>query len=88
MDFCSGIIFPYIDKYVKSLDESLNLYQMDEYMCVNPIYRMMHRGIMFDLFYNGKWQIPINNTYWMHNNVLFANASWYVYFLLYFITIS
>jgi len=75
MEFCSGIILPYIDKYVKSLDESLNLHQMDKYMHVNPINRTAHTGLIYDLFYNGKWQTPTNDTYWIHNEILLANAT-------------
>lgn len=75
MDFCSGIILPYIDKYVKSLDESLNLHQVDKYMCVNPIDRTAHLGLIYDLFYNGKWQTPTNDTYWIYNEILLANAT-------------
>ncbi|XP_025264730.1 uncharacterized protein LOC112638041 [Camponotus floridanus] len=76
MDFCSGIILPYIDKYVKSLDKSLNLHQVDKYMCVNPIDRTAHEGLIYDLFYNGKWQTPTNDTYWIHNEILLANATY------------
>lgn len=79
MEFCSGIIFPYVEKYTKSLNKSLNLNQMDKYICTKPVNRAAHKGLMYNLFYNGKWQTPINDTYWIHDNILLANATWYIH---------
>ncbi|KAM0726620.1 hypothetical protein ACS0PU_007804 [Formica fusca] len=75
MDFCPGIIFPYIDLNFKSLYQSLNLSQLDEHTYTNLINPINHKGLTYNLFYNGMWQIPIKYTYWIHNNILLANAT-------------
>ncbi|XP_072752066.1 uncharacterized protein [Anoplolepis gracilipes] len=74
MDLCCGILFPFVDVHIKSIEESLKLCEVDE--CTNPINPNMH-GLIYNhsLFYNGRWQIPVKCTYWIHNNMLFANAT-------------
>ncbi|CAL1687934.1 unnamed protein product [Lasius platythorax] len=73
MDFDLGITFPYLDLNSK-FDYSLNVYPVEEY--TNPINPTAYPDvILYDLFYDGVWQIPIRNTYWMHNNILLANAT-------------
>ncbi|XP_029675901.1 uncharacterized protein LOC115243228 isoform X2 [Formica exsecta] len=74
MDFCPGIMLPYIDIYFKPLYDSFNLQEMDKYVCTNPINLTAHKGLIYDLFYDGMWQKPKKDTYWKHNNILLANA--------------
>ncbi|KAL6436521.1 hypothetical protein ACFW04_004773 [Cataglyphis niger] len=75
MDFCPGIIIPYANINLKSLDISFNLSQLNERICLNPISPTDHKGLKYNLFYNGIWQIPIKYTYWVHNNILLASAT-------------
>ncbi|XP_050451596.1 uncharacterized protein LOC126851551 isoform X2 [Cataglyphis hispanica] len=75
MDFCPGVIIPYANVNLKSLDISFNLSQLNEHTCLNPIIPTDHKGLTYNLFYNGIWQIPIKYTYWVHNNILLANAT-------------
>lgn len=79
MDFCPGVIIPYENVNLKSLDISFNLSQLNEHTCLNPITPTDHKGLTYNLFYNGIWQIPIKYTYWIHNNILLANATRYRY---------
>ncbi|XP_070162466.1 uncharacterized protein [Polyergus mexicanus] len=55
--------------------ESLNLSQLDKHTHTNLINPINHKGLTYNLFYNGMWQIPIKYTYWIHNNILLANAT-------------
>ncbi|XP_029176417.1 uncharacterized protein LOC114944596 [Nylanderia fulva] len=75
MDFEPGLILPYLELNKKSLDHSLHLYEVREYTCANPRNLITHQSVKYDLFYDGKWQTPVRKQYWMHNNILFANAT-------------
>lgn len=75
MDFCPGIVLPYTNIYLKPLSDSFNLQVENKH--TNPIDPIIHKGLIFDLFYDGKWQKPMKNAYWLHNDILLANATWY-----------
>ncbi|CAL1687933.1 unnamed protein product [Lasius platythorax] len=75
MDISPDIVFPYADIFFKSAFLSFNLHTVDEYICTNPINPTAHKGLIYDLFYDGMWQKPKKNTYWIHNNILLANAT-------------
>ncbi|XP_025264731.1 uncharacterized protein LOC112638042 [Camponotus floridanus] len=75
MDFCPGIVLPYKNIYLKSLPEFFNLQVENKQICTDPINPTMHKGIIIDLFYDGIWQKPMENTYWIHDNILLANAT-------------
>lgn len=83
MDFDAGVILPFTDEHLKSLDFCLGLYDVKKYACANPINPTTHEGVIFDLFYDGKWQTPIKKQYWMHNDILFANATRYTHIYTY-----
>lgn len=77
MDFCPGIVLPYTNIYLKSLFESFNLQVENKHIRTDPINPTMHEDLIFDLFYDGMWQKPMKNTYWIHDNILLANATRY-----------
>ncbi|KYN31085.1 hypothetical protein ALC56_14897 [Trachymyrmex septentrionalis] len=73
------IVIPYIEMYKSPLcnfniNDERCIVNMIKPICskkkpvpANPIYNYM--------FYDGTWQKPIQNTYWLHNNILRANAT-------------
>lgn len=75
MDFCPGIVLSYANIYLKPLSESFNLQVEDKH--TNPMNPITHNGLIYDLFYDGMWQKPMKSTYWIHNNILLANATRY-----------
>ncbi|XP_072752474.1 uncharacterized protein [Anoplolepis gracilipes] len=75
MDFCPGIVLPYKDIYCKSPNQVFNLREVYKRVYTNPIDPTAHKGLLYDLFYDGMWQKPKKNTYWIHNNILLANAT-------------
>lgn len=77
MEFCPGIVLPYKNIYLKSLPEFFNLQEKNKQICTDPINPTMHEGIIIDLFYDGIWQTPMKDTYWIHDNILLANATRY-----------
>lgn len=70
MDICPDVILTHFDTTFKSL-WSLDL--QDTYR--NPTHKV---NLTCDLFYNGMWQKPKKNTYWIHKNILLANVTRYV----------
>lgn len=73
MDICPDIIFPYFDIILKSL--FLSMHSLRDIDNTNPTEHKV--TLIYDLFYNGMWQKPKENTYWIHENVLLANATRY-----------
>ncbi|XP_029675899.1 uncharacterized protein LOC115243228 isoform X1 [Formica exsecta] len=71
MDICPDIIFPYFDIILKSL--FLSMHSLRDIDNTNPTEHKV--TLIYDLFYNGMWQKPKENTYWIHENVLLANAT-------------
>lgn len=74
MDFCGGTaLLPYGKIFFKTLDTvSYEWTNFDD-----NIYKIKEKSKMstHDLFYNGKWQQPVKNTYWMQNETLWAHAT-------------
>lgn len=70
MDICPDIILTHFDTTLKSLFRFLDL--QDTY--TNSTHKV---NLTCDLFYNGMWQKPKKNTYWIHKNILLANVTRY-----------
>jgi len=82
MDLYSGIV---LLPYIKIFSETLNtlLYEKLQNCDVNN-YAIKSETLKaetptYNLFYNGKWQQPVENTYWMYNEALWAHATRYEY---------
>lgn len=73
MEICPKIMLPYLDVYFNIFLHYILI--QTEYICTNPINPTVHQGLMYDLFYHGTWQKPKKNEYWIHNEILLANAS-------------
>ncbi|GAB1862237.1 Aldehyde dehydrogenase domain-containing protein [Camponotus japonicus] len=78
MDLYSGIV---LLPYIKIFSETLNtlLYEKLQNCDVNN-YAIKSETLKaetptYNLFYNGKWQQPVENTYWMYNEALWAHAT-------------
>lgn len=71
INFCAGILIPYTKlcppKY-QFLPEVQ--YMNDKKWIINP-----KSNTIYNLFYDGMWQKPIQNMYWEYNGVLLANAT-------------
>ncbi|XP_029172869.1 uncharacterized protein LOC114941879 [Nylanderia fulva] len=74
MNFCAGILI----SYTKLCKFKYKLLSQVEYMSeksnntwiLNP-----KLGTIYNLFYGGMWQKPIDDIYWEHNGILLANAT-------------
>ena len=40
---------------------------------------------VYNHFYNGTWQKPVSDTYWIHNDNIYAHATRFEYTLLFFL---
>ncbi|XP_036138371.1 uncharacterized protein LOC114254698 isoform X1 [Monomorium pharaonis] len=73
-EFCNGIVFPLrkksnfdllqsnISNAFETLGDKINLDT-----CTSSVY---------NLFYDGKWQIPVKGTYWIYDNNICAQTTW------------
>ncbi|XP_039306240.1 uncharacterized protein LOC105196429 isoform X2 [Solenopsis invicta] len=80
MDLYGGaMLLPYIkvfDKINKGLKFSFNHLIQPSINEVNLLHLTLEVSApMFSLFYDGKWQAPVEGTYWKHNNYIWANAT-------------
>ncbi|XP_072751757.1 uncharacterized protein [Anoplolepis gracilipes] len=88
MNFCAGILLPYGVLYdfeyimnssiTKKVMENISY---EKYKClINPYINVKNNEFSkyYDLFYNGTWQKPLQQTYfhWINNNILLADATW------------
>lgn len=79
MDLHDGTaLLPYVKIFNKTLDKlsyKQQNFDLDSYM----IKSMKHEIPTYNLFYYGKWQQPVQNTYWIYNETLWAHATRYEY---------
>jgi len=80
MDFYGGLVFlPYTRLFQPSHQFLLSNLEIYENTGVNK--RNASRkesNPIYNLFYDGTWQKPIKNNYWMHDKCLWANATMYI----------
>lgn len=82
MDLYGGVILlPWIkifDRYQRFKPNFNNLIQpsINEVNFSNTFANEKSVSI-YNLFYDGKWHKPVKDTYWEHNNSLWANATRY-----------
>lgn len=90
MDLCGGIIsIPYIKLFDETLDtEKYKLHNFNMNNYVNKLEILKPEIPIYNLFYYGKWQQPVENTYWMYKETLWAHATRYEYISSYLIYIS
>ncbi|XP_036144802.1 uncharacterized protein LOC105836166 isoform X2 [Monomorium pharaonis] len=69
MDFYDGIVvLPYIK--TTEIPYKLHLKKDD---CAKKL--NLQKSIVYNLFYDGMWQRPVKDTYWIHNDCQWANAT-------------
>ncbi|XP_050451610.1 uncharacterized protein LOC126851561 [Cataglyphis hispanica] len=68
MDICPDVILTHFNTNLKSLFWFSDLQET----CTNPTHKI---NSTCNLFYNGMWQKPKKNTYWIHKNILLANVT-------------
>ncbi|KAM0734670.1 Long-chain-aldehyde dehydrogenase [Formica fusca] len=75
MDLHDGTaLLPYVKIFNKTLDKlsyKQQNFDLDNYM----IKSKKHEIPTYNLFYYGKWQQPVQNTYWIYNETLWAHAT-------------
>lgn len=83
MDLYGGVmLLPYVKVFDKIVHEGFKLNINNP---IQPSINEVKFSQSFDmesvsicnLFYDGKWHKPVNDTYWKHNNSLQANATRY-----------
>ncbi|XP_029172367.1 uncharacterized protein LOC114941513 [Nylanderia fulva] len=77
MDLGGNVLLP----YGKIFDKTLNtMYEWkdfnDESYEIKDI-ELKSKKLIYNLFYDGKWQQPVKNTYWIYNETLWAHATNY-----------
>lgn len=84
MDLCGSIIpLPYIKIFDETLDtKHYKLYKFNKNDYVKKSEVLKPEIPTYNLFYYGKWQQPVENTYWMYNETLWAHATRYEYIFL------
>ncbi|XP_029176371.1 uncharacterized protein LOC114944571 [Nylanderia fulva] len=76
MDVCRNVVIPFEDIFRAQFTfGSLFLHRKMDKCTKAPINPTAHEGLTYNLFYNDMWQKPKQNTYWIHENILFANAT-------------
>lgn len=75
MDFCGGnALLPYgkiFDKTLDKLSYKQQNFDVDKYVIKSKELKIP----TYNLFYYGKWQLPVENTYWKYNETLWAHAT-------------
>ncbi|XP_072751899.1 uncharacterized protein [Anoplolepis gracilipes] len=82
MTFCAGIVFPYSKIYynkdrIFQIKDKCTEEENNSKCIINPKRNKSYNQFRkyYELFYNGTWQKPLENTYWIHNDILLANAT-------------
>ncbi|XP_029176409.1 uncharacterized protein LOC114944591 [Nylanderia fulva] len=72
IDFPGNMLF--LREIFQTISTYFDLTLIDK--CTNSsIDPTAHKGLKYDLFYDGMWQKPKKNTYWIHNDILYATAT-------------
>lgn len=79
MDLHDGIaLLPYVKIFNKTLD-TLSYKQQNFNLDNNMIKPKKNEIPTHYFFYYNKWQQPVENTYWIYNETLWAHATRYEY---------
>ncbi|XP_071628786.1 uncharacterized protein [Temnothorax longispinosus] len=73
-EFCSDITFT-SNKWVESTFDFCRFYGVWKDKDEDEINANEYTGSRYDLFYYGAWQKPVKNTYWIHDDNIYANAT-------------
>lgn len=73
MSFCAGILLSYTNLCKPRFD----FISADETNAKYVKQKTDDSCIYYNLFYNGMWQKPLNNMYYMHNDFFLANGTRY-----------
>ncbi|XP_071628587.1 uncharacterized protein [Temnothorax longispinosus] len=72
-EFCPDIKFSW--KWSSSMFDLYKYFVWDDLKYGDKIDPNKHVGSVYNLFYNGGWQKPVKNGYWVHNGNTYANAT-------------
>ncbi|XP_024888096.1 uncharacterized protein LOC112464995 isoform X1 [Temnothorax curvispinosus] len=72
-EFCPNITFSW--KCLTSTFDFCQYFDMLKDKDENKIDPNKYTGLCYDLFYDGLWQKPVKDTYWIHNGNTYANAT-------------
>ncbi|XP_012064110.1 PREDICTED: uncharacterized protein LOC105627437 [Atta cephalotes] len=73
MDFhCGVVLLPYTKIFDKTLHKWCKS-NLDD--CIKKSNMQKNNNIVYNLFYDGMWQQPVESTYWVHNDSQWANAT-------------
>lgn len=54
-------------------------YLHDNFFVPLNLAQLKKQLVLYNLFYDGKWQKPVRDTYWTDNSKVFANATRYTH---------
>ncbi|KAL6429063.1 hypothetical protein ACFW04_008095 [Cataglyphis niger] len=87
MDFNGGILFVPFAKIIDNLMDRVIMNSIDKtnshIFDIQPCYKNVKidsedyqkSSVIYNLFYDGMWQKPVEGIYWKHNNEIFAHAT-------------
>jgi len=78
LEFGSDIILPC--NILRSAFDLINFYKFVPFKDGEKINPDACTGSIYNFFYDGTWQYPVKNTYWMYNDNVYAQATKYEYF--------
>jgi len=77
LEFGSDIILPC--NTLRSAFDLVNFYKFVQFEDGEKINPDACTGSIYNFFYDGTWQYPVKNTYWMYNDNICAQATKYEY---------
>jgi len=77
LEFVNCIVLP--TNTLRSPFDLVNFYKFVEFEDGEKINTDTCTGSIYNFFYDGTFQYPVKNTYWMYNDNIYAQATKYEY---------